>query len=64
MGPCSDVDVKRAADDSRMLGRALIGLAATGLPLFGIARYRRDLRRDQERVAKFEPSVIDTSRST
>lgn len=60
MRPCSDVDVKRAADDSSMLGRALIGLAATGLPLFGIARYRRDLRRDQERVAKFEPSVIDT----
>jgi 2-hydroxy-6-oxonona-2,4-dienedioate hydrolase len=58
--PCSDVDVKRAADDSSMLGRALIGLAATGLPVFGIALYRRDLRRDQERVAKFEPSVIDT----
>jgi pimeloyl-ACP methyl ester carboxylesterase len=43
-----------------MLGRALIGLATTGLPVFGIARYRRDLRRDRERLAKFEPSVIDT----
>jgi pimeloyl-ACP methyl ester carboxylesterase len=58
---CSDVDVKRAADDSSMLGRALIGLAATGFPVFVITRYRRDLRRDQERVAKFEPSVIDTT---
>ena len=43
-----------------MLGRAPIGVAATGLALFGIARYRRDLRRDHERLAKFEPSVIDT----
>jgi pimeloyl-ACP methyl ester carboxylesterase len=43
-----------------MLGRAGIGLAATGLALFAIARYRWDLRRDQECVAKFEPSVIDT----
>ena len=44
----------------RMLGRAHIGLAATGLAILGVARYRRDLRRDRERVAKFEPSVIDT----
>jgi pimeloyl-ACP methyl ester carboxylesterase len=43
-----------------MLGRAPIGVAVTGLALFEIARYRRDLRRDQERVARFEPSVIDT----
>jgi pimeloyl-ACP methyl ester carboxylesterase len=57
---CSDVDVNHGADDSSMAGRALIGVAATGLPVFGIARYRRDLRRDQERVAKFDPSVIDT----
>ena len=55
-----DVCVKPAADDSSMLGRALIGLAAAGLSVFGTARYRRDLRRDRERVAKFEPSVIDT----
>ena len=45
---------------SRMVGRAPIGVAATGLALFGIARYRRDLRRDNERLAKFEPSVIRT----
>jgi hypothetical protein len=45
---------------SRMLGRAPIGVAATALALFGIARYRRDLRRDHERLAKFEPSAIDT----
>ena len=45
---------------SRMLGRAPIGVAATGLALFGIARYGRDLRRDHERLAEFEPSVIDT----
>jgi pimeloyl-ACP methyl ester carboxylesterase len=44
-----------------MLGRAPIGVAVTGLALFGIARYRRDLRRDHERLAKFEPSVIDTA---
>jgi pimeloyl-ACP methyl ester carboxylesterase len=43
-----------------MLGRAVIGLAATGLAVFGIARYRRDLRRDRARVARFAPSVIDT----
>jgi 2-hydroxy-6-oxonona-2,4-dienedioate hydrolase len=57
---CSDVCVKPAADDFRMLRRALIGVAATGLAVFGTARYRRDLQRDQARVAKFEPSVIDT----
>jgi pimeloyl-ACP methyl ester carboxylesterase len=45
---------------SDMLGRAPIGVAATGLALVGIARYRRDLRRDHERLARFEPSVIDT----
>jgi hypothetical protein len=38
-----------------MLDRASIGVAATGLALFGVARYRRDLRRDHERLAKFEP---------
>jgi pimeloyl-ACP methyl ester carboxylesterase len=43
-----------------MLGRALIGLAAMALPVVGIARYRRDLRRDQERMASVEPSVIET----
>ena len=43
-----------------MSGRAPIGVAAMALALFGLARYRRDLRRDQERVAMFEPSVIDT----
>jgi pimeloyl-ACP methyl ester carboxylesterase len=57
---CPDVDLKRAVDDSSMLGRAPIGLAATGLALFGIARYRRDLRCDYERLARFEPSVIAT----
>src|SRR5215207_10023093 len=57
---CSDAGVKREADDSSMLGRALIGLATAGLPVFGIARYRRDLRCDYERLARFEPSVIDT----
>ena len=60
MRVCADVGVKREADASRMLGRAAIGLAATGLTLFAIARYRRDLRRDHERLAKFEPSVIET----
>jgi pimeloyl-ACP methyl ester carboxylesterase len=35
-------------------------VAATGLVLFGIARYRRDLRRDYERLSRFEPSLIDT----
>jgi pimeloyl-ACP methyl ester carboxylesterase len=45
---------------SDMLGRAPIGVAVTGLALVGIARYRRDLRRDHERLARFEPSVIDT----
>jgi hypothetical protein len=57
---CADVDLKRAADDSIMLGRAVIGRAATVLAIFGIAHYRRDLRRDRARVARFAPSVIDT----
>jgi pimeloyl-ACP methyl ester carboxylesterase len=43
-----------------MSGRAPTGVAATGLTLLGIARYRRDLRRDQQRLAEFEASVIDT----
>jgi pimeloyl-ACP methyl ester carboxylesterase len=43
-----------------MFGRASAGVAAMGLLAFLIARYRRDLRRDRERMAKFEPSVIDT----
>jgi pimeloyl-ACP methyl ester carboxylesterase len=43
-----------------MLGRARIAAAAAGLALLAIARYRRDLRRDYERLARFEPSVIDT----
>src|SRR5215207_11464103 len=43
-----------------MLGHAPIRVAVTGLALLGIARYRRDLRRDQARLAMFAPSVIDT----
>jgi pimeloyl-ACP methyl ester carboxylesterase len=43
-----------------MSGRVPIGVAVAGLVLFGIARYRRDLRLDHERLAKLEPSVIDT----
>jgi pimeloyl-ACP methyl ester carboxylesterase len=55
-----DGGVKRETDAWRMSGPAPIGVAATGVALVGIARYRRDLRRDWERLAKFEPSVIDT----
>ena len=43
-----------------MLGRAAIGLATAGLPVFGIARYRQDLWRDHERLTGFKPSVVDT----
>ena len=43
-----------------MPGRAPIAAAAAGLALLGIMRYRRDLRRDLERLARFEPSMIDT----
>jgi pimeloyl-ACP methyl ester carboxylesterase len=43
-----------------MSGRAPTGVAVTGLALLAIARYQRDLRRDQQRLAKIEPSVIDT----
>jgi pimeloyl-ACP methyl ester carboxylesterase len=56
----ADVGVERDGDASRMLGRAAIGLAAAGLAVIGIARYRRDLRRDRERLTTFDPSVIDT----
>ena len=45
---------------SGLSGRAPIGVAAAGLVLFGIARDRRDLRLDHERLARLEPSVIDT----
>jgi pimeloyl-ACP methyl ester carboxylesterase len=37
-----------------------IGVAVAGLALFGIARYLRDLRRDQARLAAVERRVIDT----
>jgi pimeloyl-ACP methyl ester carboxylesterase len=57
---CPDGGVKRETHASRMSGRVPIGVAATGVALVGLARYRRDLRRDWERLAKFEPSVIDT----
>jgi pimeloyl-ACP methyl ester carboxylesterase len=57
---CSDAGVKREMDASHMSSRSPIGVAATGLALLGLARYRRDLRRDHERLAKFEPSVIET----
>ena len=43
-----------------MSARARISVAVGGLALLAIARYRRDLRRDQQRLAGFEPSVIDT----
>ena len=43
-----------------MLGRALIRVAAAVLPVLGIARYRRDLRHDYERLARCERSLIDT----
>jgi pimeloyl-ACP methyl ester carboxylesterase len=43
-----------------MPSRGPIAVAAAGLALLGMARYRRDLRRDYERLARFEPSVIDT----
>src|SRR5215204_378574 len=43
-----------------MLGHAPIRVAGTGLALLGIARYRRDLRRDQARLAEFAPSMIET----
>ena len=43
-----------------MPGGGPIRVAATGLVLVGIACYQRDLRRDAERLAKFERSVIDT----
>jgi pimeloyl-ACP methyl ester carboxylesterase len=35
-------------------------LTATALVLFVLARYRRDLRRDRQRLAEFKPSRIDT----
>jgi pimeloyl-ACP methyl ester carboxylesterase len=38
----------------------MIAAAAAGLALVAIARYRRDLRRDYERLARLAPSVIDT----
>jgi pimeloyl-ACP methyl ester carboxylesterase len=56
----SDAGEKWEADASRVSGRAPIGVAATGLGLVAIARYRRDLRRDQQRLAEYQPSVIDT----
>jgi pimeloyl-ACP methyl ester carboxylesterase len=37
-----------------------IGLAAAAFALLGIANYRRVLRRDYERLAKYAPSVLDT----
>jgi pimeloyl-ACP methyl ester carboxylesterase len=43
-----------------MSAGAPIGVAASGLALLAIARYRRDLRRDRQRVAGFEPSLIET----
>jgi pimeloyl-ACP methyl ester carboxylesterase len=43
-----------------MLSRGRIAVAAAGLGVFGIARYRRHLRRDWDRLAMFEPSSIDT----
>src|SRR5829696_7485806 len=56
----SDVGVHREADAWRMTGRAPIGVAAAALAFRGIARYRRALRCDYERLARFEPSLIDT----
>src|SRR5829696_9985603 len=44
-----------------MLDRAAsIGVAATALVLLGIARYRRDLRRDNDRLAAVERRLIET----
>jgi pimeloyl-ACP methyl ester carboxylesterase len=43
-----------------MLVGAPFGLAAAAFALLGIASYKRDLRRDHERVARFAPSVLDT----
>src|SRR5690348_11863584 len=43
-----------------MPSRGPIAVAAAGLALLGMARYRRDLRCDYERLARFEPSVIET----
>ena len=43
-----------------MIGPASIGVAASGLALFAAARYRRDLRHDQERLAAIERRVIVT----
>jgi pimeloyl-ACP methyl ester carboxylesterase len=43
-----------------MLDRAPIGVAVIGLALFGLARYRRDLRRDRARLAAIERRLIDT----
>jgi pimeloyl-ACP methyl ester carboxylesterase len=44
-----------------MSGRGSIGIAAINLGLLGAARYRRDRRRDQERLAAVRRSVIETS---
>ena len=43
-----------------MRGGASIGVAAAGLALLGVAGYRRDLRRDRERLAAVERELIDT----
>jgi pimeloyl-ACP methyl ester carboxylesterase len=55
-----DAGLEREADASRMPSRGPIAVAAAGLALLGMARYRRDLRCDYERLARFEPSVIET----
>ena len=41
-------------------GHAPIGVAAAAFALLAIARYRRDLRRDQERLAAVERRAIET----
>jgi pimeloyl-ACP methyl ester carboxylesterase len=43
-----------------MPGRSSIGVAVMGLAVLAIACYRRDLRRDLQRLAEFEPSVSET----
>jgi pimeloyl-ACP methyl ester carboxylesterase len=56
----ADHTIGRGADASRMSGRATIGVAVVGVAGAVIARYRRDLARDWQRLAAFESAVVET----